>query len=485
MINSSTLNLEDMLDKNNKEELNVSKSTFFEPVKLNIPSFSNIDDSRISSLFGEAEPFHINDFIYEKNLEKKKKSFFNNSKLKSVSVALASVIGVASVLTGVSYIYNSDGGFVANASPMPMIMEQNILSKADIIKSQVSSGVIYDDSGVMSSYKVKQADSLVKIAQRLDTNTDVLKSINNISSDEELLKKENIFVPIVQGIVHKIASGETIDTIALKYRTSVEELVFANKIKNPNFININQALFIPKKENDLRLKKSTSNTKAKKSVVASNKFSTKTVKVSASREQLKVHKMEKDQTIDYLSKLYNVSTNKILQANKNIDPTTIQQGQPVIIPMKVVNRNDNRSRGVKLSSRSLSITTDLSGQKHLGRFIWPAKGEFSSGFGPRWGRFHQGIDIAANVGTPIYAALGGVVTHVGPRWDYGLAVEITHSNGMVTRYAHCSKMFVTVGQVVKAGQHIAAMGLTGRVTGPHLHFEVLVNGIQVNPRNYL
>lgn len=483
MINSSTLNLEDMLDKNNKEDLNVNKSTFFEPIKLNIPSFSNIDDSRISSLFGEAEPFHINDFVYEKNLEKKKKSFFNASKLKGVSVALASVIGVASVFTGASYIYNSDGGFVANASPMPMIMEQNILSKSDIIKSQVSSGIIYDEAGALSSYKVKQDDTLTKIAQRLDTSSDVLKSINNISSDTELLKKENIFVPIVQGIIHKISSGETIDTIALKYRTSVEELVLANKIKNPNFININQAIFIPKKETPAKVKKSASNVKAKKIKVA--KIFNKTTKIAASREQLKVHKMGKDQTIDYLSKLYNVSTNKILQANKNIDPTTIQQGQPVIIPMKVVNRNDNRSRGVKLSSRSLSITTDLSGQKHLGRFVWPAKGEFSSGFGPRWGRFHQGIDIASDVGTPIYAALGGVVTHAGSRWDYGLAVEITHSNGMVTRYAHCSKMLVTVGQSVKAGQHIAAMGLTGRVTGPHLHFEVLVNGVQVNPRNYL
>lgn len=481
MINSSTLNLEDMLDKNNKEELNASKSTFFEPIKLNIPSFSNIDDSRISSLFGEAEPAHINDFIYEKKLEPKKKSFFDTSKIKGFSVALASVVAVTSVFTGVSYLYNSDGGFVANASPMPMIMEQNIVAKADMIKSQVSSGLIYDDSGVISSYRVKQDDSLMKIAQRLDVNSDVLKSINNISTDAELLKKESIFVPVVQGIIHKISSGETIDAIALKYRTSVEDLIFANKIKNPNFININQALFIPKKENDLRVKNTIS--KAKKSV--SNVNSLTKANVKTSREQLKVHKMGKDQTIDYLSKLYNVSTDKILQANKNIDPTTIQQGQPVIIPMKVVNRNESRNRGIKLSSRSLSITTDLSGQKHLGRFIWPAKGEFSSGYGPRWGRFHQGIDIAADIGTPISAALGGIVTYVGPRWDYGLAVEITHSNGMVTRYAHCSKMFVSVGQVVRAGQKIAAMGVTGRVTGPHLHFEVLVNGIQVNPRNYL
>jgi murein DD-endopeptidase MepM/ murein hydrolase activator NlpD len=120
-------------------------------------------------------------------------------------------------------------------------------------------------------------------------------------------------------------------------------------------------------------------------------------------------------------------------------------------------------------------------------FVWPASGIVTSGFGWRWGRLHQGIDIAAPVGTPIWAAASGVVQFAG--WNdggYGYMIDILHANGTVTRYAHMSALYVKVGQRVQQGQVIGAIGSTGYSTGPHLHFEVRPNGgIAVNPMTYL
>jgi murein DD-endopeptidase MepM/ murein hydrolase activator NlpD len=120
-------------------------------------------------------------------------------------------------------------------------------------------------------------------------------------------------------------------------------------------------------------------------------------------------------------------------------------------------------------------------------FAWPAAGTLTSRYGRRWGRMHKGIDISGPVGTPIYAAADGVAIAAG--WSsggYGNVVEIRHSNGTVTRYAHNSRLSVSVGQVVRQGQQIAAMGSTGQSTGSHLHFEIRPGGRSaVNPIAYL
>jgi murein DD-endopeptidase MepM/ murein hydrolase activator NlpD len=110
-------------------------------------------------------------------------------------------------------------------------------------------------------------------------------------------------------------------------------------------------------------------------------------------------------------------------------------------------------------------------------FIWPADGVFTSGFGWRWGRIHQGIDIAAPIGTPILAAASGVIDYAG--WSdggYGNMIDIRHADGTITRYAHMNALYVKDGQTVSQGQTIGEMGSTGFSTGPHLHFEIRPNG---------
>jgi murein DD-endopeptidase MepM/ murein hydrolase activator NlpD len=99
--------------------------------------------------------------------------------------------------------------------------------------------------------------------------------------------------------------------------------------------------------------------------------------------------------------------------------------------------------------------------------------------------FHEGIDFAAPTGTPIVAAAGGVVIASQFHPQFGNMIEVDHGNDIVTRYAHASKLLMKVGAIVKRGQHIADIGSTGRSTGPHLHFEVLVRGTQQNPHKFL
>jgi murein DD-endopeptidase MepM/ murein hydrolase activator NlpD len=118
-------------------------------------------------------------------------------------------------------------------------------------------------------------------------------------------------------------------------------------------------------------------------------------------------------------------------------------------------------------------------------FIWPVNGAVVSGFGMRWGRLHEGIDITAPTGAPIWAAAAGTVIHAGWLGGYGNLVVVDHGNGLATAYAHASVILVALGQEVAQGETLSLVGSTGDSSGPHLHFEVRVNGIAVDPLLYL
>ncbi len=120
-------------------------------------------------------------------------------------------------------------------------------------------------------------------------------------------------------------------------------------------------------------------------------------------------------------------------------------------------------------------------------FAEPVKGTFryTSGFGPRWGRMHEGSDFAGPHGMPIYSTADGVVTHAGWQGGYGRLVKIKHDFGIETRYAHLSRIRVKVGDRVSRGERIGDMGNSGRSTGTHLHYEVRISGEAVNPMKYI
>jgi murein DD-endopeptidase MepM/ murein hydrolase activator NlpD len=148
-------------------------------------------------------------------------------------------------------------------------------------------------------------------------------------------------------------------------------------------------------------------------------------------------------------------------------------------------------RGVRLQLLDQELLT-----RQTDAWRWPSgkptrSGWLSSAYGyrthPLNGRrqFHRGVDLAGKAGDPVEAVASGVVTWSGRKGGYGILLEVDHRNGFVTRYGHNAKNLVSTGELVKQGQVIATMGSTGRSTGPHVHFEVLKNGKQVNPHKFL
>jgi murein DD-endopeptidase MepM/ murein hydrolase activator NlpD len=132
-----------------------------------------------------------------------------------------------------------------------------------------------------------------------------------------------------------------------------------------------------------------------------------------------------------------------------------------------------------------SSSSSAAGVSGGGQLSWPVSGPVTSGFGSRWGRMHEGIDIAVGQGTPVHAAGAGTVIYAGWMEGYGNLVVIDHGNGLSTAYGHNSALASSVGQAVSAGQVVAYSGSTGHSTGPHVHLEVRVNGSPVDPLGYL
>jgi len=267
--------------------------------------------------------------------------------------------------------------------------------------------------------------------------------------------------------------------------------------------------------------------------------------IKTGTDEIKTHIVEAGESFWTIAKIYGISVDDLLAANPDTNPTRMKPGDEVklLVPVSkmtvattveveyientdyetIVENNSSMYKNeqkVKVKGKqgeSKIIANEIShngrvvekavlsetvlskpvteviikGTKEVpktaatGSFMTPTRGRLSSSYGSRWGRQHKGIDLAASSGTSIKAADGGTVVFAGYKGSFGYLVEIDHGNGLKTRYAHCSKLLVSKGTKVYKGQHIANVGNTGRSTGPHLHFEVLKNGVNVNPSKYL
>ena len=183
-------------------------------------------------------------------------------------------------------------------------------------------------------------------------------------------------------------------------------------------------------------------------------------------------------TLFSIAQRHRVSVWTLAQRNGIGDPRKLRVGQRLLIPL-------GRSVAIaSLGSPTRHSASYLPAPKRL--FAWPVRrGVVSSGFGPRNGTMHDGIDIAAAPGTPVPAAGTGVVIFAGQMHGYGNVVIIQHSGGFVTVYGHDSVNLVYANERVRAGQVIGEVGRTGRTTGPNLHFEVRYNNIARNPLYFL
>ena len=188
-------------------------------------------------------------------------------------------------------------------------------------------------------------------------------------------------------------------------------------------------------------------------------------------------KIKSGDTLYSLSERYGVSVEQLLAYNQ-VNAAHLRVGSSLNIPLgEEVSAISGFEQAVPAISLSVLPHDNLS---------YPVMGQISSPFGSRWGSFHYGLDLAADQGTTVEAAAGGIVTEADWKNDaYGYAVMIDHGHDMETLYGHCSELLVEAGQQVKPGQAIALVGSTGNSTGPHVHFEVRINGECQDPLDYL
>ena len=194
------------------------------------------------------------------------------------------------------------------------------------------------------------------------------------------------------------------------------------------------------------------------------------------------HTIQKGDTFGKIAQMYDVEIEDITVFN-DIDATKLIPGKKIIIPNGIIKATTSvtSSSGTKSSS---SVSVSSSASVSSGYYIRPTTGPITSRFGPRKGSYHYGIDFGTPTGTPIVAAASGTVIKTTCGSGYGNCLVIQHDNGTQTLYAHASALYVNVGAKVTQGQKIAAVGTTGRSTGPHLHFEIIKsNGSKMNPNS--
>ncbi len=261
--------------------------------------------------------------------------------------------------------------------------------------------------------------------------------------------------------VYKVEQGDIPQTIAAKNNMTTEKLYELNEglRENATRIQIGQELVVMVPEPEIKVS-------TEEDVIYTKKIKHENDYVNNSKEYVGTHSVinkGSDGLLEVRAKVKKIN-GKIVETNV--------YSENVIIEAK----RGTLSRGTK----RLPITTAT------GTFEFPLiHYRLTSPFGRRWGKFHKGVDLANRTGTPILASDGGRVVYAGWKNSYGKCVDISHGNGYMTRYAHCSKIYVEVGDDVGQYQTIAAVGNTGRSFGPHVHFEIRKNGVARNPMDYL
>lgn len=191
-----------------------------------------------------------------------------------------------------------------------------------------------------------------------------------------------------------------------------------------------------------------------------------------------IYKVKNGDTLSKIARTYGTDTDKIIAFNKLASADDLRIGDELVVP-----GGEPPAPVVRRTAPVTSLFTAPTGTGSVsGSWLWPTDGRVIT---QKYGWRHTGLDIDGDYSTRSYAAADGVVIYSGWRNGYGNTVEVDHGNGVVTRYAHHSKNLVSVGDTVAKGQALANTGSTGRSTGTHLHFEVIVNGKFQNPLNYV
>lgn len=275
---------------------------------------------------------------------------------------------------------------------------------------------------------------------------------------------------------HTIEAGDSLWSISRRYGVSIETLASVNGLKLTSVLQPGQKLAIP------TAGRGGVGVQPAAAAVQPTPASRSTSRTAARPSATGVHVVRSGDTLWDIARQYGARVEDLMALNELGHSEWIKPGQRLVISGSVLPRH----RQVTTQTRaSRPVMADATSLRVAGTFFWPARGVLTSRFGWRYRRHHDGIDLAAPRGTPIYAARDGVVAFAGWKGGYGRVVYLDHGGGVTTVYGHASSLSVQAGQRVKKGQLIARVGCTGSCTGSHLHFEVRVNGRAVNPLPYL
>ncbi|MBF2017223.1 MAG: peptidoglycan DD-metalloendopeptidase family protein [Rivularia sp. T60_A2020_040] len=444
--------------------------------------------------------------------------------VKQVAVTTQSAIQVEETSTVNPELSASQNKLVSKLKPQTVIEQAQpaVTVPTPVVPTLTAPKVI------AAAHLVKSGDTLAKIADNYGTSVEKLAKTNHLSDPNQLQIDQQLIVPAAETPSLQIATNsENITSSTQEVSTQID-----SSEQNVSSFGVGGDTPIPTVFTEMQL--------ADRRNAIANKISRddrlRSLKEEIERLREKYRTQESGVVVpqtDQNTNSVSVPVNRPQSAFIPIPITTPTTGKAAVpirvarpnttsVPISVptpnqdINPNFSRDRGIRVatppasfndrSQSSSVVQTTVSPQlpplaavdRYLPKpidesiapekgYIWPAKGVFTSGFGPRWGRMHKGIDIAAPTGTPINAAADGVVESAGwNRGGYGNLVDIRHADGTLTRYAHNSKVLVSKGQQVEQGQRISLMGSTGFSTGPHLHFEIRKGGTQaVNPIAFL
>jgi len=264
---------------------------------------------------------------------------------------------------------------------------------------------------------------------------------------EEVEQFENT-VPTRYAITqYAVQAGDNLSSIAKKFNVSIETILWRNGLTINSFLKPGQTLEI--------------------------------LPVTGV-----AHKVKSGESVSAIAKKYAVDAEKIVAFNNLVDVSDIKIGQELIVPggkMIIPSRQATVAKAVNVAPISKLLSS--APPKETGTtLLWPTAAKHITQY---YSWRHTGLDVGGPTGTPLYASDPGVVELSGWTNGYGNNIVINHQNGTKTRYAHASKLYVSKGDSVTRGQTIAAMGSTGWSTGPHIHYEVIVNGVKKNPLSYI
>ncbi|MNX60114.1 Murein DD-endopeptidase MepM [compost metagenome] len=296
---------------------------------------------------------------------------------------------------------------------------------------------------------------------------------------------------------YRVVAGDTISEIAKAHRITRRALRAANGFGQDSHLKVGQTLLIPMpfdaavpetsapKAPDQLARREAGGARAE--AVAAEKADKPAAKPKKKRTRSTTYAIQDGDTLSGIADKYDLRVADLVEANDIDFHTRLKIGRKIVIPA-TPKAEEGEGRSYRKRDKRKVASRGLLGD--LGRavsktFLWPTAGRLSSGYGYRGDHFHSGLDITNHVGAPIRASKAGVVVTAG--WDgaYGKTVDIRHADGIVTRYAHCSKIMVSPGDRVGQGETIALVGETGRATGPHVHYEVRINGRPVDPKKFI